>query len=168
MKWYAYAETDTTYDMILDHNTTATVQWSSVQSNKDMKEVAEALTNDTRSWINTLNARLITADEIATITGNTSWSSSTNIDHFFFDSNNQTQTANGLGTSRYSWLFDYTGTCTAYGCNEEDSSNYGYWTSSAYIDWSSSVWVVYCYGYIDESVSTDSVRGLRPVITINK
>ncbi len=81
-----------------------------------MKEVATALSNDTANWDSSLNARLITANEVAKITGNTTFDASKEGQSWFYlDSNNQTQTAKTQGASKYAWLFDYTSGCTSYG-----------------------------------------------------
>ena len=173
MKWYTFndeGETTSTVNMILDHNTTANVAWNSTRSNSEMKEVATVLTTDTSTWNSNLNARLITADEVAKITGNTNFDSSksTYKKWFYFDSNNQTQTATSKGTSKYAWLFDYTESCTSYGCNIADSSSYGYWTSNAVAGSSSSAWYVYSHGYLNNSSVDYARNGVRPVITISK
>ena len=170
MKWYAYAETDSTYDLILDHNTTAKVQYNSDKINTSMKEIKDALTNDTSTWESTLNARLITAGEIATITGNTEFDEDTTTSSgwFYLDSNSHTQTVTTQGASKYSWLFDYTNGCTSYGCNIEDASVVGYWTSTPVAGSSVSVWHVYWDGGFGSEGAITATYGLRPVITISK
>lgn len=155
MKWYVYKEEDGVKYAILDHNTTAKVAWNSSGSNTEMKEVAEALVSDTSEWDSSLNARLITANEIAGITGNTSFDSATSTNRIYFNNN--------------AWIYDYTDSCTSYGCNIADSSTNGYWTSSKNISSSSSAWCVSMYNYLD---TCDKVyyadHGVRPVITISK
>ena len=132
-----------------------------------MKEVKIALEHDTIDWKNT--ARLITANEVAKITGNTDFDASkTGQDWFYLDSNNQTQTANASNKSKYAWLFDYTYECTSYGCNTSDSSNYGYWTSTSYKDNSTSAWRVDRNGNLRTNDVTFTGLGVRPVITISK
>ena len=169
MKWYAYSDDGTNYNMILDHNTTATVTWNSTGSNSEMKEVKEALTTDTKKWNSSLNARLITADEVAKITGNTNFDASkTEQNRFYLDSNSQTQTATSARVSKYAWLFDCTYYCTSYGCNVADSSTWGYWTNSVYVGNPSYVWLIYSRGYLDYGSVADLYIGLRPVITISK
>ena len=71
MKWYAFNDDDksSTVNVILDHNTTAKVDWNSTGSNSEMKEVADTLETDTSKWKSDLNPRLIEANEIAKITG---------------------------------------------------------------------------------------------------
>ena len=174
MKWYTFndeGETTSTVNMILDHNTTATVAYNSSNVNTVQKEVTTTLTADTTSWNSSLKARLITADEIAKITGNINFNSlsATNSDWFYLDSNNQTQTATNKGKSNYYWLFDYTNGCTSNGCNVADTSNYGYWTSTPNNISDSYVWIVYRLGTLGNDVAMAfPYHGLRPVITISK
>ena len=174
MKWYTFndeGKNASTMNMILDHNTTAKVAYNSTKINTEPKEVATALTTDTTGWNSSLNARLIKAEEIAKITGNISFieSALTSNKWFYFDSNNQTQTATNKGESNYYWLFDYTNGCTSNGCNVADTSNYGYWTSTPNNISDSYVWIVYRLGTLGNDVAMAfPYHGLRPVITISK
>ena len=197
MKWYAFndgGESTDTINLILDHNTTNLVRWYFIGSNvSGPTDVMTQLQNDTSSWTgvptrkdsyslnngtanytidySTYNARLITAAEIAIITGNSSFIETTNLytSWFYLDSNDQTQTATAIGTSNYSWLFDYTSNCTNYGCEIEDASNYGYWTSTAVPVYTRNVWCVKNSGRLSsDHAESSSGSGVRPVITINK
>ena len=171
MKWYVFndKEGNATVNVILDHNTTAEVAWNLTGNNSEMKEVKIKLENDTKDWKNT--ARLITASEIAKITGNTGFDTSKNQDWFCLDTN-KPDTANwcakSQGTSEYDWLFDYTYDCTNYGCNKSDSSTWGYLTSSPYKDNSTHAWRVNSYGTLSIDNVAYADRGIRPVITISK
>jgi hypothetical protein len=197
MKWYAFndggASTDT-INLILDHNTTASVVWNSTVSNvSGPNQVMTQLASDTSSWAgvpiridsysvsngtatytinySTYKARLIKASEIATITGNSSFveATATNSNSFWLDTNNQTQTAFTTGASNYDWLFDYTNGCTSYGCSIADASNYGYWTSTAVSGYTYYAWSVYAAGVLNgDSVVNEGIYGVRPVITILK
>ena len=173
MKWYVFNDKkgNATVNVILDHNTTAdTVIYGLTKNNKEMKEVADALKTDTSTWKN--KARLITANEIAKITGNTRFDASKkNQDWFYLDSNNQTQTTDSSNKSKYAWLFDYTTRCIYWGCNEPvEDKTAGYWTSSSYKGSSSLVWFVGRYGYLKfvDYVGKGNGIGVRPVITISK
>ena len=170
MKWYVFndKEGNATVNVILDHNTTARVAWNSTGNNSEMKEVKKALENDTKDWKNT--ARLITANEIAKITGHPTFDASKeNQKYFYLDSNNQTQTANASNKSKYAWLFDYTNGCTSYGCNKADSSTWGYWTSTRSIGGSlTAAWRVIGSGHLFNNNVTFADSGIRPVITISK
>ena len=172
MKWYVFndKEGNATVNVILDHNTTANVAWNLTGNNSEMKEVKKALENDTKDWKNT--ARLITANEVAKITKHPTFDASReNQDRFCLDTNKPDGTnhcAKTKGTSKYTWLFDYTSVCTDYGCNISDSSNWGYWTSIPYKDNTINVWVVNSYGSLTLDYVTRTVVGIRPVITISK
>ena len=133
-----------------------------------MKEVKKALENDTKDWKNT--ARLITANEVAKITGHPTFDASNeNQDWVYLDSNNQTQTANASNKSKYDWLFNYTNECTNYGCNKADSSTWGYWTSSRVVGSTNCAWVINYKGMLwSYGVDNSSFYGVRPVITISK
>ena len=171
MKWYIYSDNNkNNFNMILDHNTTARVAYNSTGSNSEMKEAKTALESDTSTWDGSLNARLITANEVAKITGNTSFDEKTTTHDkwFYLDSNNQTQVANSTNKSKYAWLYDYTNDCKKYGCNIEDSSNYGYWTNSTVADNSSLVWYIISLGYLDNYNVGHNYTGIRPVVTVNK
>ena len=168
MKWYVFndKEGNATVNVILDHNTTARIAWNSTGNNSEMKEVADALKKDTSTWKNT--ARLITANEVAKITGNTGFDA-TKLGQvwFYLDSNNQTQTTNASNKSKYAWLFDYTKECTNYGCNKQDSSTEGYWTSTRKIG-ETMIWHVNREGFLSAHGMTLNCYGVRPVITISK
>ncbi len=171
MKWYIYSDNNkNNFNMILDHNTTAFIAYHSNGSNAEIKEAAQQLIIDTNTWDKSLNARLITANEVAKITGNTNFDEKTTTydKWFYLDSNNQTQVANSTNKSKYSWLYDYTDGCKEYGCNIEDSSNWGYWTSTPTAGGGNSAWHVYRYGYLKSNQTSYSHHGIRPVITVNK
>ena len=129
MKWYTFNDSSesSTVNVILDHNTTAKIAWNQTEKNiyesSNIKTEVDKLVSESK-WVDT--PRIISAEEVAQITGNTSWTNTGS--WYYLDSNNQTQTAKSQGASKYAWLFDYTDGCTSYGCNVADSSNYGYWT----------------------------------------
>ena len=172
MKWYVFndKEGNATVNVILDHNTTANVAWNSTGNNSEMKEVANALKKDTKDWKNT--ARLITANEVAKITGNTGFDANKENQPWFCLDTNQPDTtsycAKAQGKSKCAWLFDYTYDCTSYGCNKADSSTWGYWTSTPYKDNSIYAWHVNRSGGLDYYFVTYARDGIRPVITISK
>ena len=172
MKWYVFndKEGNATVNVILDHNTTANVAWNSTGNNSEMKEAKEALEKDTSTWKNT--ARLITANEIAKITGNTVFDASKeNQDWFCLDTNQVDTTTwcyKAQGTSKYAWLFDYTEDCTSFGCNKSDSSTWGYWTSTPKTGTTDRAWYVIGNGSLPGYVVSTPDFGIRPVITISK
>ena len=172
MKWYAFndKEGSGTVNLILDHNTTATVQYNSNNVNTEMKEVKASLENDTKTWKNV--ARLITANEVAKITNHTTFDSkNTGLDWFCLDTNQPDSTnfcAKAQSTSLYKWLFDYTNNCTSYGCDTKDDSTYGYWTSTPYTGSPSGVWFVNSRGDLTNYNASYTYNGVRPVITVLK
>ena len=171
MKWYVFndKEGNATVNVILDHNTTARVAWNSAGNNSEMKDVKIKLEEDTKDWKNT--ARLITANEVAKITGNTGFDATQKGQSWFCLDTNQSDTTNwcskAQGTSKYAWLFDYTKECTNYGCNTPNLSSWGYWTSTQYVN-SIHVWFVSRNGRLDVNSASSTGHGVRPVITISK
>ncbi len=162
MKWYAFKEDDTSYTMLLDHNTTAKVAWNSDNINTSMKEVQTELNNlvNVTKW--EVTPRLIHAQEIANITGKSS------IYSFRFDSNCSLRGECSIGENKYYWLFDYTNNCIENGCKVADSSTAGHWTDTPESGSPNHVW---CVTYDSDLYSYSSVTkhyGVRPVITVQK
>ncbi len=182
MKWYAFNdEGSSTVNLLLDHNTTATVEWVTKEdyiesggteeeyghgnSSKGPLTALKQLKSDTASWNKSINPRLIEASEIATITGYSNWDNN----YYYFHDNTQTRYTGDAGTNNYVWLFDNTRECTTYGCNVADSSNYGYWTNTAYSGKSGLAWIGnHDGGLLNTFVNIGSSAGIRPVITISK
>ena len=203
MKFYAFNDDGgDTVNLILDHNTTAEVAWNSRGDNMSgPKELLIQLKSDTEKWQGTetpanytmdqstqsseanytidyssYKARLITANEIAQITGNTSWDERlSNNNYYYLDSKtiSASTTCKSGDTSgcQYGWLYDRTNTnCTDRGClNNSDQATYGYWTASSRATSSSFAWVVYYYGNVNlNNVNIDNRDGVRPVIEVLK
>ena len=169
MKWYAFNDDGSdTVNLLLDHNTTATVAWASSRTNANGPvEVKTQLESDTSSWNKSINPRLIEASEIAKITNNTAWTPSKS--YYYFHDNSKTSYKGDAGTNKYAWLFDNTKGCTTYGCNIEDSSTQGYWTATAHFGSSTSAWRVRCSGSLSDSgVNGADSNGVRPAITVLK
>ena len=123
-------------------------------------------------------ARLITAQEVAQITENTSWDEkvAANSGWYWFDSKTTTKSdtckeGNTTGCS-YGWLYDRTSEdCTTYGCsNNSDVYLGGYWTASSLTADSYSAWGVTSSGTVSDGDIIGNVYecGIRPVITISK
>ena len=203
MKFYAFNDDGgSNVNLLLDHNTTAEVLWNlTVSTASGPKEVLNQLKKDTASWQGTITpenysidqseqgsgvkyavdysdykARLITAQEVAQITGNTSWDEKTSSSIFYFDTNTTTESktckyGNTTGC-KYGWLYDRaTDDCTKYGClNNSDLSTYGYWTASSRADNSNYAWSVYYNGgtLTNGYVGGAHSYGVRPVITVAK
>ena len=130
-------------------------------------------------------ARLITAQEIAKITGadkELNWNEILECGAGYYldgqkgtDPKWETQVANSTINSDYYWLFDRTSDCTGYGCKISDSATKGYWTSTSHAQYSSYAWMVHQFGamnniggHFDFYVSYKSGFGIRPVIEVSK
>ena len=203
MKFYAFNDDGSDkVNLLLDHNTTATVAWNSSESNINgpSEEFLNKLNEDTKDWQGTetpsnytmdqtgqtsnanytidyssYKARLITAQEIAQITGNTTWNEKTADNIYYFATNTSTAstTCKSGDTSgcKYGWLYDRIHMeCTTYGClNNADKFTYGYWTISPYASSSNGAWVVRNGGALDGiRVGVGNFYGVRPVITVLK
>ena len=174
MKWYTFNDDSEspTVNMILDHNTTSSIEWSSSKKNvtyeeSDVKPEVDKLIS-VSNWKDI--PRLISAVEVAKITGKTDFNSLDDTTWYYLDTNIQTQISKSKGTSKYAWLFDYTNGCTSYGCNIEDVNTYGYWTSTTYVTTSSDnyVWNVNWNDLLYSHNANYIGNGIRPVITISK
>ena len=214
MKFYAFNDDGKdTVNLILDHNTTATVKWNSSRSNASGPLTAlTQLKTDTDGWQGTITptnytmdqtgqtsnakytidyssykARLITANEVAQITGNTTWDEKTANNDYYLDSKStsQSSTCRSGNTSgcKFGWLYDRTRTnCTTYGClNNSDQVTEGYWTaSSCATSPNNEAWTVsfnirvtqddrfYAAVVYEVPVSDSNPLGVRPVIEVLK
>ena len=115
MKWYIFNDDGIkdTVNMILDHNTTARVEWTKDDSSSEWKEAKESFESDTSTWSDELNARLISSYEIAKIVGDDDFDGTSKI---LLD---EPKLENGL--SQYSWLYNYTTPCLGLGCEVDDN-----------------------------------------------
>ena len=168
MKWYVYNDNEdsSTLNLILDHNTTSSLAYKSIDNDNLLKE---QLSVDTGEWHeNILNISLITANSIAKITNNTTWSPITSTTNFYFE-NNIEETPTSY-TEKYKWLYDRTSiNCIETGCaNNNDVDIKGYWTNNSLSDGTKS-WAVNYDGSIVSIDNTNSTEyGIRPVIKIYK
>lgn len=172
MKWYIFNDKvgETNVSMILDHNTTGMVPYTSETEGED---VFSRLASDTSEWSDELNPRLISAIEVAEITGKTDFDYTKMASYFQFDTNANAQspTCNKDDTTgcHYGWLYDRTrNSCNRYGCanNSIGTDVFGYWTST-----STSVyaWRVQFVSRLNlSSATTTDQNGVRPVITVPK
>ena len=185
MRWYAFNDKgNDRVNLLLDHNTTATVAWvskadyiaaggteaewgSNGNNNKGPITALKQLKSDTKAWNSSLNARLIEASEVAKITNNTAWTAGDN--SYYFHTNSNTEYKGAAGTNKYAWLFDNTYNCTTYGCNVADPSTYAYWTNTAQSGSSDRTLRVDCSGSL-YGINVESAYwyGVRPVITVLK
>ena len=202
LKFYAFLDDGgKNLNLILDHNTTSIIAWNSRGSIlSGPLEVINQLKTDTNNWnipiipknytynhatrpytinYNGYKARLITAQEVARITGADkvlNWKEENSPEKYYFHDYTQNDTT-GRGDvcktkgCKYGWLYDRTATnCTTYGClNDSVGTTYGYWTSSAHAIDDYYALRVYYYGYVSESsVYNTGEYGVRPVIEVEK
>ena len=196
-----------TINLILDHNISTNVAWNSVSNTNGPKEVMDKLKEDTKNWNGTnqpnpysfkynyltnhytldgidytidyegYKARLITAEEVAKITGADeliNWKIDVNVNGFYLDGKNgddptwETQISDSGNKSEYYWLFDRTDGCIEYGCKIEDSnSNYAYWTASTSLYIAGGVFGINRHGELYTEGNDDNF-GVRPVIEVSK
>ena len=203
MKFYAFNDDGkNTINLLLDHNTTSRVYWNSSRVNESgPSELLTQLQTDTSSWKGTITpsnytmdqtgqtsnakytidysgykARLITAQEIATITGNTGWDEKNTDSVFYFDTNMRTSsstcTSGNTSGCSYGWLYDrITTNCELYGClNNADAqqNGFGFWTVSARVGNSITAWTSDRYGRLSSDYVYFNYYGVRPVIEVLK
>ena len=156
MKWYAFNDTkgSTSLNLLLDHNTTATVRWSNTGSNNDNPYVGTAnplpmgagmqgkavwyqLEQDVAWWNNELKStvRLIKNAEVVKITNATA-SASHCFDTGIINVSSPVCVPGNTTGCKYGWLYDRTAiNCIEYGCL--NNANFGgtmigYWTSNSH------------------------------------
>lgn len=151
MKFYVININEDSFDVILNHNTTAFVNYNNINN---------VLKNDTTSWDNSLNIRLLKIDDLLSIT---------NIDF------NEEEVEFNLN-NKYYYLVDNLYNVIKNEDNEKyiydnDYSYYlfGYWLNDKYSQDNIYAWRIsnegkLCYSRVDSRLS----GGVRPVITISK
>jgi len=173
MKWYAFldSEDSSTVNLILDHNTTDFVTWSSTLSGTTPDTLNAKLQEDITNWNAAVKstARIISASEVNQIapadTSHT-WNVNDYETFYYFHTGTITLYEGAAGSNTYAWLFDNTWNCTKYGCNESDGVD-GYWTSSLVSAGAS--WYVDFDGRLNNpGISGAGFVGVRPVITVSK
>ncbi len=186
LRFYAYMQDNLSYTMILDRNLdNSKYVWAESNNNGAGPVIASAKLKElTDGWQGTITpknyinvylingsesayriqydtdgykARFITTDEIARITGNTTFNSVTSgSDAWFYldggtsastGANWQTQIATATEQSAYKWLFNYTKDCSSFGCSAVSTAvNYGYWTSDAVANTTANAWTINANG----------------------
>ena len=146
LKWYVISDSGNSIEALLYHNTSAKVEWNTSGNSSEGPVTANnQLASDVSSWASEAksSARLISADEIAQIVGQTDWSSASS--------------TTSISLTSYPWIYE----------------NSDYWTSSPRVDSGSyAAWYVDDRGnltnYLDDSHHATNWVGVRPVITISK
>ena len=119
---------------------------------------------------------MITVNEVAKITGNTTLEESASNAYYYFDSNNEspsaTCTTGNTTVCNYGWLYDRTkADCELYGClNNADVSNVeGYWTATSAPATPYSAWRITYNSMFSIGDFVKAERyGVRPVIEVLK
>ena len=150
MKWYVYKKENGFYKMILDHNTTPRIIFSSkitenaASTELMMNEINAKLTEDTKNWdLSTDQSNysskikevaIITGEEVKTITEKTSVNLTKENWFYFEGTGTKYQTLPAKyksgSTSAYEWLYNYTNSCSKFnnssyfGCSVEDNNKY--------------------------------------------
>jgi len=176
MKWYAFldSEESSTVKLLLDHNTSALVEWAYDYDQTPILANARLESNVT-NWNDTVKAtaRLISAEEvnmIAPTTGDFIWSSTDTSTSYFFHNGNSERYKGAKGTNKYAWLFDNMTYSENYGANVTDGGTTGYWTSTfSNTPYSRNSWAVGYFGWLTiYTVSDNGIAGIRPVIEVSK
>jgi len=174
MKWYAFLDNNTSKNvkLLLDHNTTHQISWNTDNTKTTPDTVNAKLQADITNWNNIVKntTRLITATEvnqIAPSATNHIWKKDDSTTYYHFHTGTFEKYEGAAGTNKYAWLFDNSIFCDDYGCNVEQTDNFGYWTS----DYSSGggAWHVGCNGNLYSlEVDFPNSLGVRPVIEVPK
>ena len=171
-----------------------TKDWSSVQSIPSSKNYTVSTTNQdytinytkhiarngqagsyTYTEVNGASkARLITAEEVATLIEVNNWTLSSS--NYYFGSKTTTGWNFGNNTTMqtrqqsYAWLFDYLSGCNEKGCsnNSTAANNKSYWTASPVSNATQTAWHVTFAGGVNNDTLSATNRGIRPVITVSK
>lgn len=206
LKFYTfnYEEESDRVNLLLDHNISGKVSWANTGDNSSGPvTLLPYLKEATANWVGTetptnyslsqttggnytisyedegYKARLITVNEVAKITGNTTLEESASNAYYYFDSNNEspsaTCTTGNTTVCNYGWLYDRTKTdCTTYGClnngDAEEATIYdGYWTGTSTFGSTNCAWGVDPDGSLSyHRVYTSGGAYLRPVIEVLK
>lgn len=172
-KWNVIKENITDVELLLDHNTTENVAWNLIANNGfGPLEVYNQLKTDTSHWsmVETLTssdnavrdtvnkkpytiiyegmkARLISAQEVADIVGDTKWTPSNYTAIIYASTPWINQNTKGKG----------------------DDNNLGYWTDTVNDSNSTTVWYIDSIGHLSHGkVEIKSAYGVRPVVKVLK
>jgi len=161
LKFYAFNDSNDSkkLNLILDHNTSSNVSWSENENSKSgPTTLLTQLKNDTKDWKGTIEpenytldqsgqtstakytinydgykARLITANEIAEITGNKKWNEKTATSMYYLKTlTNMNYATPVSGAPNYSWLHK----------GITSSCDHGYWTATSRADEKAVAWYI--------------------------
>ena len=173
MKWYVYNDSEdaSTINMILDHNTTAKIKWK--DNNVNVAYSESNLAPEVNKLITESNwksvPRLITAYEVSEIAEKENFDNSNENSMYCLESKKFGFDCNNTGT--YGWLYDHTYCIDGsnnWKCLNNDTTTYGYWTSTPYENQNQGEWKVDRHGSLVYERIDFVYDGIRPVITISK
>ena len=121
MKWYAFKEDNTSYTMILDHDTGSSI-WAPSRLNTSGPTTLNAKLNILKrnnGW--EVTPRAITYDEVVAITGSTNWGTS----YPWMDTTTYWTSTPDSGNSARAWSVDYSGELTNTNGNATVNMEYG-------------------------------------------
>ena len=168
MKFYAFltSEEDENVKLLLDHNTSYAIRWSSNANLTIGDKVNQMVADNTTGWKQVVNgveseltARLISATEVNQIAPKP-YGEAWNI--------NDPDTHYNFNGEKYTWLFNNTKWCSEWGCTIEDNNApEGYWTSDYAGD--GMAWCIIYEGKlgVTDIINSDQ-NGVRPVIEVSK
>ena len=181
---YQLYEDTKTWDAVdsMDSSENYSVQWTDSSSRSYTIDYTKhyTLDNNTYTLVNgATKARLIEAEEISTLYGNSgTWTLSST--KYYFGSGNETGWASQNSTQQakqqsYAWLFDWMtgdgGGSASKGGSHSDTvssgtANSGYWTASPQTS-GNSAWIVSYAGGVNFDSTDQAVnRGIRPVVRL--
>ncbi len=147
-------DTETNLVVLLNSNYVEYCDWSSssVNPNTTNADKAKSLLPTAAVWSNVSNIRLISAQEVASIAGLSSWTPGGIILN--------------INATNFSWLVANT-------YSRGDDNNIGYWTDTAYVGNTNNSWYISYTPSISlsnayYSTSNSKYIGIRPVVTVPK
>ena len=176
MKWYAFLDSESSdkLNLILDHNTVATFDWTGSQT---VEDVTKALTDAAPNWKQVVNGvetsvvlRTLSGDELYQIAPSKEPDANYvlhNGENNYSDVSAENIYKGPAGTNKYAWLFDNFSGCEEYGCNssEDNGEAGGYMTD--YLEQAGYIIVGDGTAFMTIYAGT-SCYGLRPVIEVSK
>ena len=159
---------------ILDVLNEQTSTWSNKLVRHDLYNSSWNYNNNNYSY--TINysgkkARLISAEEIAEVTGMKLWMRESGETYFGSGSDvdwlGQTEEQR-LQHQGYSWLYENMQSCNQVGCDNALDGVWGYWTSTPKVNTADKVWCVCNSGCLSPTDASTSWIGIRPVVSVSK
>lgn len=173
MRWYVISDDGDSVNLILEHNTTDYV----AAGRKDelmsdgITPLLEALSKDTATWDESLDARIPSAEDIAKAIGTTFVNG---MDAVYLNSGTDKCAPIINGVSDFDWLYNNISSCENYYCGKSIPSGItgGYWLSTSNIkdgEYTGHQWEVDFTGQLTKfGKENNYTKGIRPIITAEK